>query len=258
MKYLVMEIHETYCVLLSEDGQFYHAANLHYQTGQEVFNPVLMKQTEQKESQFHFSLRPAFSLAIAFCLLLVCVNAYSYYQLPYLSFLLTINPSVRIEMSRSGNVIKVTGVNEDGMTLVEHYTAHGKDKVTVTDELIERAIELGFLAEGGQITIEVDAPENAVYTSTSTELQNHYQHWIESHQSIQIQIHDADDSLHEHDIVIDFDDYDEDDLDDDDYDETDDTDDFDDHDDGECDDYDDRDDRDDDDDWDDDDYDEDD
>lgn len=43
MKYIVIEQCKTYSVLLSENGQFYKAANLNYKLGDIVENPVLMK-----------------------------------------------------------------------------------------------------------------------------------------------------------------------------------------------------------------------
>ena len=42
MKYIVMEVKRSYAVLLDEDGRFVTAANLRYEVGQIVENPVLM------------------------------------------------------------------------------------------------------------------------------------------------------------------------------------------------------------------------
>ena len=36
MKYLVMECHPAYAVVLTEDGRFLKAANMHYEVGQTV------------------------------------------------------------------------------------------------------------------------------------------------------------------------------------------------------------------------------
>ena len=45
MSYLVMECHPGYAVLLDEEGRFLKAANLRYEIGQTVYDPVLMKET---------------------------------------------------------------------------------------------------------------------------------------------------------------------------------------------------------------------
>ena len=49
-----------------------------------------------------------------------------------------------MDLNRQGTVVGLTGANEDGETLLEGYDGKGKDKVTVADELIDRAIEMGF------------------------------------------------------------------------------------------------------------------
>ena len=43
MKYMVMECRPSYAILLDEEGCFKKAANLHYEVGQIVEEPVLMR-----------------------------------------------------------------------------------------------------------------------------------------------------------------------------------------------------------------------
>ena len=43
MKYMVMECRPSYAILLDEEGCFKKAANLHYEVGQIVEDPVLMR-----------------------------------------------------------------------------------------------------------------------------------------------------------------------------------------------------------------------
>ena len=43
MKYLVMEIHPGYAVVLDEEGRFIKAANLHYEIGQKVTDIIEMQ-----------------------------------------------------------------------------------------------------------------------------------------------------------------------------------------------------------------------
>ena len=49
MSYLVMECHPGYVILLDEEGRFLKAANLRYETGQTVYDPVLMKETPERQ-----------------------------------------------------------------------------------------------------------------------------------------------------------------------------------------------------------------
>ena len=77
MSYLVMECHPGYAVLLDEEGRFLKAANLRYKIGQTVYDPVLMKETPEKERH---TIRWVSSgiAAIAACFLLFF--GFSYYQ----------------------------------------------------------------------------------------------------------------------------------------------------------------------------------
>ena len=58
-----------------------------------------------------------------------------------------------MDLNRQGTVVGLMGTNEDGETLLEGYDGKGKDKITVADELIDRAIEMGFLSEGGRVSL---------------------------------------------------------------------------------------------------------
>ena len=53
---------------------------------------------------------------------------------------------------------------------MEGYEGKGKDKVTVADELIDRAIEMGFLSEGGQVSFSIDSPDEVLFQEYGTEL----------------------------------------------------------------------------------------
>lgn len=70
---------------------------------------------------------------------------------------------MQIDLNRQGGVVGVSGQNEEGEELVEGYDARGKDKVEVTGDLIDRAIDLGYLSEGGRVSIAIDAPEEALF-----------------------------------------------------------------------------------------------
>ena len=50
MKYVVMECHTAYAILMDEDSRFVKAANLNYEVGQTVENPVLMESFKQTKT----------------------------------------------------------------------------------------------------------------------------------------------------------------------------------------------------------------
>ena len=77
MSYLVMECHPGYAVLLDEEGRFLKAANLRYEIGQTVYDPVLMKDTPEKQRHTIRWISSGIA-AIAACFLLLF--GFSYYQ----------------------------------------------------------------------------------------------------------------------------------------------------------------------------------
>ena len=65
MKYMVMECHLTYAVVLSEDGRFLKAANLHYEPGQVVTDLVEMEIPESRRDEKRKGRRWIYTLAAA-------------------------------------------------------------------------------------------------------------------------------------------------------------------------------------------------
>ena len=68
MKYMVMECHTGYAVLLDEEGRFWKAADLHYEVGQTVENPLLMKQPQPSGRRRITRLVSSTVAAVAACL----------------------------------------------------------------------------------------------------------------------------------------------------------------------------------------------
>ena len=188
MSYLVMECHPGYAVLLDEEGRFFKAANLQYEVGQRVCDPVLMREEPQKQSHTIRWIGSAVA-AIAACLLLVFgIGYYQNYLQPYSSIYLTINPEVQMDLNRQGTVVDLTGTNEDGEKLLEGYDGKGKDKVTVADELIDRAIAMGFLSEGGQISFSIDSPDEAMFQEYGMQLRTQVEEYLDGRMTVMIEI----------------------------------------------------------------------
>lgn len=179
MKYIVMECHRSYAVLLDENGKFVKAANLGYLVGQTVTEPVILKKkksaTNTRSAWIH-----AFG-AIAACLILVL--GFGYYQnnlFCYSSITMSINPEVRIDLNRKGEVIDVVGTNDDGIKLVENYDFRGKDKITVADELISLAREMGYLTDAGDISFDINAPDQKLLEQYSNEISRQVTEYLSS------------------------------------------------------------------------------
>src|SRR5699024_11709383 len=110
-----------------------------------MYDPVLMKDTAERQRHTGRWISSGIAAIGACFLLFFGIGYYQNYIQPYSSIYLTINPEVQMDLNRQGTVVGLMGTNEDGETLLEGYDGKGKDKVTVADELIDRAIEMGFL-----------------------------------------------------------------------------------------------------------------
>ncbi len=62
-------------------------------------------------------------------------------------------------VSRTDRVLDLEGLNEDGEDLIEGYSYKGKDRETAANELVERAIDMGYLADGETVSITVSSAD---------------------------------------------------------------------------------------------------
>ncbi|MGI5954009.1 anti-sigma-I factor RsgI family protein [Dysosmobacter sp.] len=157
MNYLVMEVHPAYAVVLDEEGRFLKAANLRYQVGDTVRDIVELRRPREKRPALWKPLSGVVGLAA--CL---CIVFFGYYQpnfVPYGALRIQINPDVELTLSRTDRVLELEGLNADGQVLIEGYDYGGRDREDVTEELVERAIDLGYLSGGETVSITVTSAD---------------------------------------------------------------------------------------------------
>ena len=157
MNYLVMEVHPAYAVVLDEEGRFLKAANLRYQVGDTVRDIVELRRLKEKRPALWKPLSGVAGLAA--CL---CIVFFGYYQpnfTPYGALRIQINPDVELTLSRTDRVLELEGLNADGQILIEGYDYGGKDREDVTEELVERAIDMGYLSGGETVSITVTSAD---------------------------------------------------------------------------------------------------
>ena len=95
MKYIVLERHPGYVVVLDEEGRFLKAADRQYQVGQQLGRHPAHASAPAAGPTVLF---PA--LTAAACLVLLALSAVRMAQMPYASVYMTINPQVRIDVNR--------------------------------------------------------------------------------------------------------------------------------------------------------------
>ena len=157
MKYLVMETHPAYAVVLDEEGRFLKAANLRYRVGDTVQEIVELRTPQRKPAPLWKPLSGLAGLAACLCLVF-----FGYYQpnfAPYGALRIQINPDVELTLSRTDRVLELEGLNPDGEELITGYNFSGKDREDVTGELVERAISMGYLSSGETVSITVSSDD---------------------------------------------------------------------------------------------------
>ena len=106
MRYLILECHPGYAVLLDEQGRFCKAANLRYEVGQTVYHPILMQEEEKPRRAAQWAAGGLVSVAA--CLLLVfCLGYYQHFVQTHSSIYLAINPQVQMDLNRQGTVVRL-------------------------------------------------------------------------------------------------------------------------------------------------------
>ena len=171
MKYIVMECRPSYAIVLDEEGRFLRTANLRYEVGQTVEHVVLMR--EQRALSVRLRVLAGAAGAAAACLALTLgAGYYQTYVRTYSHIYMSINPDVQMDLNRKGTVVGLSGMNADGQALLADYDGKGKDKTLVADELIDRALDMGFLTAGGQVAFLIDAPEEEIFEAYGIELRD--------------------------------------------------------------------------------------
>ena len=152
-----MEVHPAYAVVLDEEGRFLKAANLRYQVGDTVRDIVELRRPKEKRPALWKPLSGVAGLAACLCLVF-----FGYYQpnfTPYGALRIQINPDVELTLSRTDRVLELEGLNADGQILIAGYDYGGKDREDVTEELVERAIDMGYLSGGETVSITVTSAD---------------------------------------------------------------------------------------------------
>lgn len=157
MKYVVMECHYSYAVLLDEEGRFLKAANVNYTEGQIVTDPVLIKPRPM------LLLRRALTRgAILIVLLILIISGIGLHKAStecYSAVLVSVNPEVRIELNKWGKVISVKGLNTEGVRVVEGYDGKGNSALETVEDIIRAAAQKGYITDGDTVYFGFEADD---------------------------------------------------------------------------------------------------
>lgn len=158
MKAVIVEIRGNTVVMLSEDGCIVKARNKNYEIGQEV--EIKMKNKLKIK-------KPAIIAAIAACFMLMFSGgAYAYYT-PSAYVSLDVNPSIEYSINTFDKVLSVTGVNDDGLEIIDELELKNLENKSIDDAIsltVEQIAALNYLdgdEAGIMITTSSDNLEKA-------------------------------------------------------------------------------------------------
>lgn len=179
MTYLVMECHPGYAVVLDQTGRFLKVANLNYQVGETV--SFVIECTAEEEPITIKSLRRRRMLlsaaSLAACFFLAVLGTWHVCLTPYGAVRIQINPDLKLTVNRLDYVISADGLNDDGLRLLDGYQFRGQKLEQASGELADRAMEMGYLKEGGQIFLTLESSHENWIAKTEerllTELESH-------------------------------------------------------------------------------------
>lgn len=194
MKYLIMEVQLSYAVGLDEEGRFVKMPNMGYEVGQTVEDAVVFDGPLDLETDAravdgalpssvgeHTSLladapasasprrragralRRRFAIfAAAASMFVFAVTGYAVWQTSVGTVRMRINPAMSMSVNRFDRVVDLRGDNADGDNLIDGYGYYGKNVQDVSQDLVERAREQGYLKPGGLVRIDADS-DNAAW-----------------------------------------------------------------------------------------------
>ena len=162
-----MECGLSYAVVLDSNGRFLQVPNLGYAVGETRTDIVVFEEKPAVKPVRKQLLRWS---TIAACLCIMLVSAWNVWQSPIGSVRMQINPDVQMSVNRFDRVVALTGLNEDGKYLIAGYRSYGKNLRAVSDEISDRAIEQGYLKEGGEIRLIIESEHENWKTATQEKL----------------------------------------------------------------------------------------
>lgn len=183
MEYLVMECGLSYAVVMDAEGRFLKVPNLGYTVGQRLDEVLLLP--ERPAVKMSLSKQIIRWGAMAACLCLLMLGGW-FWQSPIGTVRIKINPDVQLKINRFDAVVAAQGLNEDGAALLQGYRSYGKEMETVAEELADRAVEMGYLSEGGKITLTVGSNRDEWRGSAEKKLQQELENHVEKSITVEI------------------------------------------------------------------------
>ncbi|MCA1031251.1 anti-sigma factor domain-containing protein [Bacillus timonensis] len=158
-KGIVMEVKESYVVMLTPEGEFLKAKKRDgaYEIGEEIsFFPLRQAVVEKSRKRFAFpKFKPAYvSVFAALFLLLSFLPFYQNNNEVYAYMSIDINPSFEMSLDQKLNVILLEALNEEAIEIIDHIPSWENQHVdVVTSEILNESQAQGYLDDGKEVLI---------------------------------------------------------------------------------------------------------
>ncbi|MCP1490901.1 hypothetical protein J2Y73_000932 [Peribacillus frigoritolerans] len=156
-KGVILSVNKRFVTLLTPEGEFLKTKRQEreYEVGEEItFSPAKQNFT-LAFSNIHSSFKKTAVLTIASTFLILFSILPSYFTGPVSAYMtIDVNPSIELELDDDLEVLKLTGLNEDGKLVIGQLKDwKGKDIKAVTNRIVETTKQLGYLKGNKQIVV---------------------------------------------------------------------------------------------------------
>ncbi|MBT2715359.1 anti-sigma factor domain-containing protein [Bacillus sp. ISL-57] len=162
-KGVILSVNKRFVTLLTPEGEFLKTKRQEreYEVGEEItFLPAKQKFT-LAFSNIHSPFKKTAVLSIASTFLILFSILPSYFSGPVSAYMtIDVNPSIELELDDDLEVLKLTGLNEDGKLVIGQLKDwKGKDIKAVTNRIVETTKQLGYLKGNKQIVVSTTLME---------------------------------------------------------------------------------------------------
>ena len=161
MKYLVMERHESYVIVLDENGRFFKVANMDYAPGQTLTKVVPMEDIKAKRKK-----RMGFLALFIALIAIVGIGAWFLLFSGVISgggdsrvYRLYMGGDIAVTCDSENKVTKIEGLDETGKA-VSQVDIENKNITDISIELLEKAYSMGYLNEDSEIFVAIENEYN--------------------------------------------------------------------------------------------------
>ncbi len=179
MKYMVMECHPAYAVLMDEESRFVRAANLRYTVGQTVTDPVLMDEPIRTQGITTRKI-VRIAAAAAACLLILSGVGFGIFRMNRIQLneeaqsvvIMVERTRYEMKLNSSGEVISVQSDDADGNRDLNSYDGQHITLSAMMHDILERSVNDGKISDASPVQVYVPSDNKELYTDYKTQIEN--------------------------------------------------------------------------------------